>query len=92
LKCYLGHLCQKDGCKGTKPCKFDRHAHTLDLQVAQWVTPIEHEHENHPEHEQEQEREHESVAESPTSDDSLEVNSNTDPNNSFSYLMKDVVF
>ncbi|KAG2412979.1 hypothetical protein HFD88_010538 [Aspergillus terreus] len=96
LKCYLGHLCQKDGCKGTKPCKFDRHAHTLDLQVAQWVTPIEHEHENqhqnHPEHEQEQEQEQEPVAESPTSDDSLEVNSNTDPNNSFSYLMKDVVF
>ncbi|KAE8375275.1 hypothetical protein BDV26DRAFT_268202 [Aspergillus bertholletiae] len=43
IKCYLGHHCQKDGCKGTKPCKFNRQGHTLDLQVAQWVTPIENE-------------------------------------------------
>ncbi|PLB37911.1 zinc finger CCCH domain-containing protein [Aspergillus candidus] len=75
LKCYLGHICQRDGCKGTKPCKFSRHAHLLDLDVAQWVAPIEHE-----------------MDETPLSDGSLEVNSTTDPNNSFSFLMKDVVF
>ena len=75
LKCYLGHICQRDGCKGTKPCKFSRPAHLLDLDVAQWVTPIE-----------------QDMDEPPSSDDSLEVNSTTDPNNSFSYLMKDAVF
>ncbi|KAL2823805.1 hypothetical protein BDW59DRAFT_92367 [Aspergillus cavernicola] len=41
LKCYLGHHCQKSGCKGIKPCKFGRYAHTLDIVVAQWDTPIE---------------------------------------------------
>ncbi|KAF9895323.1 hypothetical protein FE257_000227 [Aspergillus nanangensis] len=40
LQCYLGHHCQKDGCKGTKPCRFNRHAHTLDLTVWQWIAPI----------------------------------------------------
>ncbi|PLN86359.1 hypothetical protein BDW42DRAFT_159087 [Aspergillus taichungensis] len=75
LKCYLGHICQRDGCKDPKPCKFSRAAHLLDLNVAQWVTPIEHE-----------------MVETHSSDDSLEVNSTTDPNNSFSYLMKDAVF
>ncbi len=41
LKCYLGHICQKDGCRGTKPCKFKPHAHTLDVMVARWDDPIE---------------------------------------------------
>ncbi|KAH8432720.1 zinc finger CCCH domain-containing protein [Aspergillus melleus] len=41
IKCYLGHICQKDGCRGTKPCKFGRHAHTLNLKVMQWVPPVE---------------------------------------------------
>jgi hypothetical protein len=41
LKCYFGHHCQKGGCKGAKPCKFGRHAHTLDVVVAQWDEPIE---------------------------------------------------
>ncbi|KAL4894862.1 hypothetical protein BDV59DRAFT_164990 [Aspergillus ambiguus] len=81
LKCYLGHLCQKDSCKGCKPCKFDRHAHSLNIRFSQWVTPIEHE-EDH------------ATSASPVSEDSLEVNSvnsNSDPNNTFSYLMEDVV-
>ncbi|KAL4866036.1 hypothetical protein BDV12DRAFT_173582 [Aspergillus spectabilis] len=41
LKCYFGHHCQKGGCNGTKPCKFGRHAHTLDVVVALWDEPIE---------------------------------------------------
>lgn len=41
IKCYHGHLCQKGGCKGGKPCRFDQHAHTLDLHVADWATPID---------------------------------------------------
>lgn len=40
LKCYTGHHCQKEGCKG-KSCRFNRHAHTLDITVAEWVSPIE---------------------------------------------------
>ncbi|KAI9367661.1 hypothetical protein BJX61DRAFT_527369 [Aspergillus egyptiacus] len=39
LKCYLGHHCQRGGCKGIKPCKFNRRAHTLDLAVGQWEPP-----------------------------------------------------
>ncbi|KAI9038263.1 zinc finger CCCH domain-containing protein [Aspergillus affinis] len=35
-------LRQHDGCRGTKPCKFGRHAHTLSLKVMQWVPPVEH--------------------------------------------------
>ncbi|KAJ5826055.1 hypothetical protein N7474_003193 [Penicillium riverlandense] len=44
IKCYLGHMCQKPGCKAVKSwqCRFNQRAHTLDLQVAQWVTPMEH--------------------------------------------------
>lgn len=76
LKCYLGHHCQKDGCKNTKPCKFSRHAHTLDLKVSQWVTPIE----------------NEAAASPSVTEVSLDTSSNADPSNSFSYLMKDVVF
>ncbi|PYI09223.1 C-x8-C-x5-C-x3-H type zinc finger protein [Aspergillus sclerotiicarbonarius CBS 121057] len=41
LKCYLGHICQKDGCRGTKPCKFNRYAHTLDLHIAGYIPPLE---------------------------------------------------
>lgn len=41
IKCYLGHLCQKPNCKAVKSwqCRFNHRAHTLDLHVAQWVTP-----------------------------------------------------
>jgi hypothetical protein len=71
--CYLGHICQKDGCRGTKPCKFSRQAHLLDIQDVQWLTPIEHEDEY------------------PVSEGSSESNSTTDPNNTFSYLMRDLI-
>ncbi|RAQ45430.1 hypothetical protein AFGD_005775 [Aspergillus flavus] len=73
IKCYLGHHCQKDNCKGVKPCKFNRQGHTLNLQVAQWVMPIEHE------------------EESPVSEGLSEANSVTDPNNTFAFLMRDVI-
>lgn len=39
LKCYTGHHCQKDGCRGGKGCKFARHGHVLDLHVAEWLPP-----------------------------------------------------
>lgn len=73
IKCYLGHLCQKDTCKGAKPCKFNRQGHILSLQVAQWVVPIEHE------------------EESPSSEGFSETNSMMDPNNTFAFLMRDVI-
>ncbi|BDD63849.1 hypothetical protein MPDQ_003984 [Monascus purpureus] len=38
LKCYTGHICQKENCKG---CRFPRHAHTLELQVTDWVAPLD---------------------------------------------------
>lgn len=38
LKCYTGHICQKENCKG---CRFPRHAHTLELQVTDWVVPLD---------------------------------------------------
>lgn len=41
IKCYKGHLCQRDGCRGGRPCKFGVQAHILDLNVAQWVDPID---------------------------------------------------
>ncbi|KAL5333955.1 hypothetical protein BJX70DRAFT_403070 [Aspergillus crustosus] len=41
IRCFYGHHCQKGGCKGTKPCKFGRHAHTLDVTLAEWVEPME---------------------------------------------------
>ncbi|KAB8236455.1 zinc finger CCCH domain-containing protein [Aspergillus alliaceus] len=71
IKCYLGHMCQKESCKGTKPCKFGRQAHVVSLQWGQWAIPIEHE-EN-----------------SPVSESLSEANS--DPNNTFSYLMRDAI-
>ncbi|GLA52249.1 hypothetical protein AnigIFM63604_009091 [Aspergillus niger] len=39
-KCFLGHLCQKEGCRGLKPCRFNRHAHTLDLHIAKYTPSI----------------------------------------------------
>lgn len=40
-KCYLGHMCQKPGCTGGKPCRFNQHAHTLDRQVWGTSTPTD---------------------------------------------------
>jgi hypothetical protein len=39
----LGHICQKPNCKAVKSwqCRFNHRTHTLDLQVAQWVAPVE---------------------------------------------------
>ncbi|RHZ47716.1 zinc finger CCCH domain-containing protein [Aspergillus thermomutatus] len=42
LKCYHGHMCQKDGCKCTKWSKFGRDIHTIDIKVAHWLVPVEH--------------------------------------------------
>lgn len=44
IKCYMGHLCQKPNCKAVKSwqCRFNHRAHTIDLQVSQWVSPVEH--------------------------------------------------
>lgn len=44
IKCYVGHLCQKPNCKAVKSwqCRFNHHGHTLQLGVAQWVAPLEH--------------------------------------------------
>lgn len=41
IKCYTGHICQKNGCKGIRPCRFKWAAHTLDLHIAQWELPID---------------------------------------------------
>lgn len=43
IKCYMGHICQKPNCKAVKSwqCRFNQHAHSLDLDVAQWVAPSE---------------------------------------------------
>lgn len=43
IKCCLGHLCQKPNCKAVKSwqCRFNLKGHTLDLEVARWVEPIE---------------------------------------------------
>ncbi|KAL3448156.1 hypothetical protein BJX65DRAFT_295352 [Aspergillus insuetus] len=41
LNCYVGHHCQKGGCRGSKPCRFGWRGHTLDLTVSQWETPVE---------------------------------------------------
>ncbi|KAJ5724405.1 Zinc finger CCCH-type [Penicillium malachiteum] len=44
LKCYMGHVCQKPNCKAVKSwqCRFNQRAHTIDLNVAQWVSPSDH--------------------------------------------------
>ncbi|KAJ5915577.1 hypothetical protein N7466_011510 [Penicillium verhagenii] len=43
IKCYLGHICQKPNCKAVKSwqCRFNHRTHTLDLQVSQWVAPVD---------------------------------------------------
>ncbi|KAJ5358856.1 Zinc finger CCCH-type [Penicillium cataractarum] len=43
IQCYMGHLCQKPNCKAVKSwqCRFNHRAHSLDLQVSQWVVPVE---------------------------------------------------
>lgn len=41
IRCYNGHHCQRDGCRGGKICKFGSYAHTLDLKVAQWVDAVD---------------------------------------------------
>ncbi|KAJ6093120.1 hypothetical protein N7486_008409 [Penicillium sp. IBT 16267x] len=42
-KCYFGHICQKPYCKAaeSRQCRFNYRAHTMDLQVHQWVAPVE---------------------------------------------------
>ncbi|KAJ5558196.1 Zinc finger CCCH-type [Penicillium sp. DV-2018c] len=44
IKCYLGHLCQKPGCKPVKSwhCRFSQNAHLLDLKTARWDVPSDH--------------------------------------------------
>lgn len=39
IKCYTGHHCQKDQCRGGRLCKFGQRAHTLDIRLSQWVKP-----------------------------------------------------
>ncbi|KAF2141907.1 uncharacterized protein K452DRAFT_35282 [Aplosporella prunicola CBS 121167] len=39
--CYNGHVCQRPGCRGGKPCKFCFQAHNLDPKVAEWVPAID---------------------------------------------------
>lgn len=41
IKCYMGHLCQKPGCKAVKSwqCRFNQNAHTLELKIARWDVP-----------------------------------------------------
>lgn len=41
--CYNAHVCQRRGCRGLYPCKFenDYRAHNLDLKVAEWVPAID---------------------------------------------------
>lgn len=43
IKCYMGHLCQKPNCKAVKSwqCRFNQRGHTMDLNLAQWIAPIE---------------------------------------------------
>ncbi|CAG8068642.1 unnamed protein product [Penicillium olsonii] len=43
IKCYMGHLCQKPGCKAVKSwqCRFNQNAHTLDLRIARWDVPTD---------------------------------------------------
>lgn len=41
IKCYTGHHCQRDSCRGGKGCKFGKRGHTVDIHLAEWVTPID---------------------------------------------------
>jgi hypothetical protein len=38
--CYNGHICQRDGCSGGKPCKLNHSMHSLDPRVFEWQPPI----------------------------------------------------
>lgn len=40
VKCYMGHLCQKPGCKGQQ-CRFKSPAHNIDTDVVQLDIAIE---------------------------------------------------
>ncbi|RHZ68955.1 hypothetical protein CDV55_103233 [Aspergillus turcosus] len=42
IKCYFGHMCQKEGCKCIKWSKFGRDTHTIDITVTHWLAPVEH--------------------------------------------------
>ncbi|KAL1983837.1 hypothetical protein VTN96DRAFT_9838 [Rasamsonia emersonii] len=53
-RCYAGHICQKDGCRGGsnssgggggsggRSCRFKphQHMHRVDFKVAEWVPPV----------------------------------------------------
>lgn len=39
--CYNGHICQRDGCSGGKPCKLNYSMHFLDPRVFEWLPPID---------------------------------------------------
>lgn len=39
IKCCYGHICQRDGCRGDRPCKMNPRAHDIDLHVVEWVEP-----------------------------------------------------
>lgn len=43
IKCFMGHLCQKPNCKAVKSwqCRFNHRGHTLDLELAEWMSPLE---------------------------------------------------
>lgn len=36
--CYMGHICQRNGCKGKK-CSLKDYFHSLDPNVAGWAKP-----------------------------------------------------
>lgn len=40
-KCYYGHVCQRDLCRGGFPCRFkdEFHIHAMDFRVYDWVEP-----------------------------------------------------
>lgn len=43
-KCYYGHVCQRDHCRGGyPPCRFkdEFHIHAMDFRVYDWVKPID---------------------------------------------------
>jgi hypothetical protein len=42
-KCYSGHICRKDGCRGRTGCRFkpNKHVPYIDINVADWVSPID---------------------------------------------------
>jgi hypothetical protein len=40
-KCHNGHICQKDGCQGGKPCKLNFYMHNIDPTLVQWLLPVD---------------------------------------------------